>query len=124
MWFPSSTLGSKGAYELREALRGLDVELVLGGPVLEAPDFWARPARQGELADADLVVSPAHVETAPRRLLAALARGVPVIASDACGLDPEPGLTIVPTGDATALREAIEAWLARGSSTKPSASVA
>lgn len=124
VWLPASTLGRKGAYELRQALRGLDVELVLGGPVLESPDFWDRPTRQGQLADADLVVSPAHVETAPRRLLAALARGVPVIASDACGLDPEPGLTVVPTGDATALREAIEAWLARGSSPARSASVA
>jgi hypothetical protein len=112
VWFPASTLGRKGAYELREALRGLAVDLVLGGPVLESPDFWDRPTRQGGLGDADLVVSPAHVETAPRRLLAALARGVPVIASDACGLDPEAGLTVVPTGDAVALREAIVAWLA------------
>ncbi len=114
VWFPTSTLGRKGAYELREALRGLDVELVLGGPVLEARDFWDRPTRQGELGDADLVVSPAHVETSPRRLLAALARCVPVIASEACGLEPEPGLTVVPTGDALALREAIEVWLALG----------
>lgn len=115
VWLPASTLGRKGAYELRQALRGLAVELVLGGPVLESPDFWARPARRGDLGDADLVVYPAHVETAPRRLLAALARGVPVIASEACGLDPEPGLTVVPTGDAAALREAIESWLTRAS---------
>jgi hypothetical protein len=47
-----------------------------------------------------------------------------VIASDACGLDPEPGLTVVPTGDALALREAIEAWLAVGSTGSKSASVA
>jgi hypothetical protein len=124
VWFPASTLGRKGAYELREALRGLDVELVLGGPVLESRDFWDRPTRQGELGDADLVVSPAHVETSPRRLLVALARSVPVIASEACGLEPEPGLTVVPTGDALALREAIEAWLAQGSSPARNASVA
>lgn len=119
VWFPASTLGRKGAYELREALHGLDVELILGGPVLESPDFWDRPTRQGDLGDADLVVSPAHVETAPRRLLSALARGVPVIASEACGLDPEPGLTVVPTGDALALRDALEAWLAQGSTRAP-----
>lgn len=124
LWFPASTLGRKGAYELRQALRGLDLDLVLGGPVLESPDFWDRPTRQGDLADADLVVSPAHVETAPRRLLAALARGIPVIASDACGLDPEPGLTVVPTGDATALREAIAAWLAQTAGPVARASVA
>lgn len=124
IWFPASTLGRKGAYELREALRGLDVDLVLGGPVLESPHFWDRPTRQGDLGDAELVVAPAHVETAPRRLLAALARGVPVIASDACGLDPEPGLTVVPTGDATALREAIEAWRAKAAGAVKRASVA
>ncbi len=107
VWFPASTLGRKGAYELREALRGLDVALVRGGPVLEGPEFWGRPTTAGGLDDADLVVLPAHVETAPRRLLAALSRGIPVIASEACGLDPEPGLTVVPTGDAAALREAI-----------------
>ena len=110
--------------QLREALQGLGVELLLGGPVLESRDFWDRPTRQGELGDADLVVSPAHVETSPRRLLTALARGVPVIASDACGLDPEPGLMVVPTGDALALREAIEAWLAQGAGAAKNASVA
>jgi hypothetical protein len=121
---PASTLGRKGAYELREALHGLDVELVLGGPVLESPHFWDRPTRRGDLSDADLVVSPAHLETAPRRLLSALARGLPVIASDACGLDPEPGLTVVPAGDAIALREAIEGWLALGSARAKNISVA
>lgn len=112
--FPASTLGRKGAYELRQALQGLAVDLVLGGPVLESPDFWERPTRRGDLGDAELVVLPAHVEPAPRRLLAALARGLPVIASEACGLEPEPGLTVVPTGDAHALRVAIAAWLAVG----------
>ncbi|MEM7159493.1 MAG: VanW family protein [Myxococcota bacterium] len=107
LWLPASTLGRKGVYELREALEGLDVDLVLGGPVLEDPDFWGRPTRRGGLEDADCVVLPAHVETAPRRLLAALARGIPVIASDACGLEPEPGLTVVPVGDAGALRVAL-----------------
>lgn len=117
LWLPASTLGRKGAYELREALAALPlaaVELRLGGPVLESPGFWDRPARPGTLDDADLVVLPAHVETSPRRLLAARARGIPVIASDACGLDPEPGLVIVPAGDAEALREALRAALPTG----------
>ncbi|MCA9710623.1 MAG: glycosyltransferase, partial [Myxococcales bacterium] len=109
--FPASTLGRKGAYTLREALQGLPVALVLGGPVLEGEGFWGRDTRRGGLDDADLVVAPAHVEPAPRRLLAALAQGLPVIASHACGLDPEPGLTLVPPGDAHALRDAIVAAL-------------
>lgn len=111
VWFPASTLGRRGAYEVRDALAGLDVDLRLGGPVLEAEDFWARPVSQGSLGEADLVVSPPHVEAAPRRLLAALARGVPVIASEACGLPPQPGLTIVPVGNADAVRAAVIATL-------------
>ncbi len=106
--FPASTLGRKGAYELREALEGLPVELLLGGPVLETPGFWARPTRRAGLEEADLVVLPAHVEGAPRRLLTALARGIPVIASEACGLPPEDGLTVVVTGDVAGLRQALE----------------
>ncbi len=111
VWFPASTLGRKGAYELREALRGLDVGLVLGGPVLEAPDFWAElgiEIARGGLDDADLVVLPSHVETAPRRLLAALSRGLPVIATSACGLEAEPGLSVVEPGDPSSLRAEIE----------------
>ncbi len=107
VWFAASTLGRKGAYELREALRALPVELVLGGPVLESSEFWDRPTRRGGLDQADLVVLPSHVEAAPRRLLTALSRGIPVIASDACGLGPQPGLTVIAAGDVAALRAAI-----------------
>jgi glycosyltransferase involved in cell wall biosynthesis len=55
------------------------------------------------LDQAAVVVLPAWIEHQPRRLLRALAAGVPVIASDACGLPPRPGLTVVPAGDAEAL---------------------
>jgi glycosyltransferase involved in cell wall biosynthesis len=55
------------------------------------------------------LVHPALVEAAPRRLLEALAAGVPVIATEACGIAPQPGLTIVPPGDIEALAEAMHA---------------
>jgi glycosyltransferase involved in cell wall biosynthesis len=58
------------------------------------------------LDGADLVVFPAFVESQPRRLLAALASGVPVIATPACGLGPRE-----PAGDAAALCHAVEAAL-------------
>ena len=38
------------------------------------------------LAHADIVALPAYVEHSPRGLLAAIANGVPVVASPACGL--------------------------------------
>ncbi|HEX2205989.1 MAG TPA: VanW family protein [Longimicrobium sp.] len=114
--FPGPTAGRKGAHELRAALAGLDAELVAMGSMLEGPGFWdgvRRAAPEGDWLDgADLVVLPAFVEHRPRRLLEALARGVPVVATPACGLAPEPGLALVPPGDADALREAMAAALA------------
>jgi hypothetical protein len=111
MVFPGPTAGRKGAYELREALLGMDVELVAMGSQLEGAGFWdgVRLAAPGEswMDGADLVVLPACVENQPRRLLAALAAGIPVVATPACGIPPRQGLTLVPAGDAAALREAI-----------------
>lgn len=113
--FPGPTAGRKGAYELREAVWGLEVEVVPLGARLEGPGFWdgvrtAFPAGD-PLDGAAAVVLPAFVEHRPRRLLQALARGIPVIATDACGLSPGDGVTRVPMGDAAALRAAIAAVL-------------
>lgn len=109
--FPASTLGRKGAWELRAALREMQIPLTLGGPVLEAPDFWNGVAthRAGPdwLDDAAAVVLPAWVEHQPRRLLQAVAAGIPVIASEACGLGNVSGVTTIPTGDLPALQNAL-----------------
>ena len=40
VFFPASTLGRKGAYELREVARDLDLTLALGGGILEDNEFW------------------------------------------------------------------------------------
>ena len=94
--FPGPTLARKGAYEVRAAARSLDLEVLLLGADLEGPGFWdgvrtSRPdpaaGPAGWLRDVTAVVQPALVEQQPRRLLAALAAGVPVLATAACGLD-------------------------------------
>ncbi len=109
--FPASTLGRKGCYEIREVLRGQNLPLLLGGPILEAPDFWrrtnVRPAPQNWIAETSLLILPAWVEHWPRRLLAAAAAGIPVIASPACGLRGVSHVTEIPSGDAEALGGAI-----------------
>jgi hypothetical protein len=109
--FPASTLGRKGAWELRAALRELQLPLVLGGPVLEGANFWegipTTPAGTDWLEDTAVVVLPAWVEHQPRRLLQAVAAGVPVIASEACGLTGMPGVTTIPAGKPAALRDAL-----------------
>jgi hypothetical protein len=118
--FPASALCRKGAYEMRDAARSLDCELVCLGSTIESPDFWrgvqmipsetATPAaRSNWLEGAAAVVLPAFVEHRPRRLLAALAAGVPVIATPQCGLGDLPGVIEVPAGDGEALVNALHA---------------
>lgn len=110
--FPASTLARKGAYELRAVARELRLPIRLVGPTLESPDFWngVEVTRSDEnwLNGAAVVVLPAWVEHQPRRLLQAIAAGVPVIASEACGLKSGPAVTVVPVGDGARLRAAIE----------------
>jgi hypothetical protein len=118
--FPSASVGRKGAYELRAAMNGLDTELMILGPTLEGTDFW-NGVRVSEpqvgvdwLQNAAAVVLPAFVEHKPRRLLEAVARGVPVIASPACGLGNIRGVTIVEAGNVDALRAEIKNAIAVG----------
>lgn len=111
--FPASTVGRKGCYELREALRGLDVKLILLGPPIEGVDFWqgfdTERGPSDWLERADLVVLPAFVEHKPRRLLMAAAADVPVIATPECGVGSADGVTTVRAGDSAGLASAIQA---------------
>lgn len=105
--FPGPTAARKGAWAVREAARALDLEVVLAGAELEGAGFWGgvktRAAGGDWLDGVAVVVQPAVVEDNPRRLLAALTADVPVIATPACGLNPQPGLTLIPPGDSAAL---------------------
>ena len=112
--FPSPALGRAGAYEMRDVAHALGVRVVLTGPDLEGIGFWDGVAVErrdfdGALAGAACVVLPAYVENQPRRLLRALATGVPVIASDACGLGDVANVTTVRAGDVAGLRAALVA---------------
>ncbi len=111
---PASALARKGARELAEALRDSGWRLrVLGTPSADA-SLWqgialdtARDPRADWLDGARVVVLPAHVEHAPRAALRALAAGVPVVASTACGLAGLQGLREVSAGDVEGLRAAL-----------------
>jgi hypothetical protein len=112
--FAAPALARKGALELAAALRGLDCGL----RTLGRPEAAAWPGvRLDTSAPVDpfdgvaAVVLPAHVEHAPRLLLSALARGLPVIATPACGLAAQPGLHLVDAGDVAGLRAALVAVL-------------
>jgi hypothetical protein len=61
--FPASTLGRKGAYELRAVAKELDLRLKLLGAELEGENFWegvkASRAQTNVFSDVGLVVLPA-----------------------------------------------------------------
>jgi len=113
--FPGPTVARKGAFELRDAARRLGASVRPLGAELEGPGFWsdltvdAPAAGVSWLDGVRAVVLPALAESAPRSLLTALAAGVPVIATAACGLGPQAGLTLVPMGDVDALAAAMAA---------------
>lgn len=113
---PASALARKGAYALRDALAGLDTELIVSGQASELAGFWkdlpVRSLGKDEPMPALAgVVLPALIEHRPEPLLAALAAGLPVVATDACGLTPQPGLTLVARDDAEALHNALASLL-------------
>ena len=112
--FAASALARKGARELAAALQGWPCRLrVLGSPSDDAR-LWRGIAsvehmnwQGGGLDGACVVVLPAHIEHAPRAVLRALAAGVPVVASGACGLAGLQGVREVTAGDVEGLRTAL-----------------
>jgi hypothetical protein len=113
--FPGPTIARKAAYELREAARALGLEVVLLGSDLEGAEFWdgvvTHRAADGWLGEVGAVVQPALIEERPRHLLTALAAGMPVIATTACGLGARDRVTTIPSGDIGALIAALRAVL-------------
>ncbi|MDP9892042.1 hypothetical protein J2W32_004185 [Variovorax boronicumulans] len=113
--FAASALARKGARELAAALQDWPCRLrVLGSPSDDA-QLWRGIGsvehmhwRGDGLNGARVVVLPAHIEHAPRALLRALAAGVPVVASSACGLAGLPGVREVAAGDVEGLRAALK----------------
>ncbi len=113
--FAGPALARKGAHAMREAMTGLDIELLVERSAEESMDFWdglnVRRLAPGEQPALAGVVLPAIVEHRPHTLLRALAAGLPVIATPACGLPLQPGLTIVAPDDPEALRRVMCALL-------------
>lgn len=112
--FPASALARKGILELLAAVRDRQVEILLppgdaeieldaGGSTLRRVPTY----REG-LGLADVVALPAWIEHQPRGLLAALASGIPVIATPECGLPPSPSWRAVKRGDVEELRLALD----------------
>jgi hypothetical protein len=114
--FPASTLGRKGAYELRSVAQQLNLTVRVLGRELEGDNFWQNDRCSVTIdqtftdpfANLLAVVLPAHVENHPKILLRSIALGIPVIATEACGLHGLPGVAIVKTGDLEALMDVVK----------------
>jgi hypothetical protein len=107
-YFPASALGRKGAFEMAEALERVGGELLILGRARESGvnPMEGLPHRQAQLCElytCTALVLPAWVEHEPRMALLALSAGIPVIASEGCGLATHPLLTEIKEGDAEAL---------------------
>ncbi len=79
----------------RNLARHLEEPLIVLGSHHEAPDFWngvateVRPFGDGWLDDVGTILHPATMTTQPRALLGAIANGVTIHATPACGLAPD-----------------------------------
>lgn len=117
VFFPASKLGRKGAFELASVFRtGVPAELKILGRATEGPadPFAGIDHSQGTLADlasASALVLPAWIEHQPRLALLALASGIPVIATEACGLPEHPQLHLLSSPDPAAVRTVLTAVL-------------
>jgi len=112
--FAGPALARKGAHAMREAMEQLDIALLIERPAEEQSGFWGdRDVRLAQRVPGELagVILPAVIEHRPATLLRALAAGLPVIATEACGLPPQPGLTLIEPCDPSALAEAIRSLL-------------
>lgn len=124
--FLGPIVGRAGVHALREAMA--DRDLHVRGKDLEDGFDWGttRVHRiHGDPFDgAAVIVSPAIIEHEPRRLLAAVARGIPVIATEACGLEGVSGVTTLIENEPSALRAAIVDATDRGQRSAPASNVA
>lgn len=118
LFLPASRLGRKGAFELADALSAhSEVTLKYLGRATEGDadpfdGIDGSPASLEDLARTFALVLPAWIEHQPRLALLALASGIPVIATKACGLPEHPRLHQMEEPDTTALVAAIHSVLA------------
>ncbi|MFT3907988.1 MAG: VanW family protein [Ferruginibacter sp.] len=109
--FPASAIGRKGAYEMRQLAKELDLCIVITGNAKEDDNFWEgikmETAGNDPFENIRLVVYPTYIEHQSRLLLKAIAAAVPVITTTACGLSPANNLVIIPYGNYDLLKQTV-----------------
>lgn len=115
---PSPLAARDGAHAALGAAERLNLSLLVVGHNIEglaAPSDMIRFISESEIPwnEVAAVVHPALFESWPRLHLHALALGIPVIATEACGLEEGGGVTLVPFNDEEALVRAVERAVGR-----------
>ncbi len=109
--FPAAAVGRKGAYEIKKLAKELNLNLTISGRTIENDNFWEElktEAFNGDFDQIGLVVYPTFVEHQPRQILKAIAKGVKVITTTACGLDSSDLVEIIDNFEQ--LKKAVEKW--------------
>jgi hypothetical protein len=109
--FPASAVGRKGAYEIKRLAHELQLDLLVSGRKIEHDNFWNGLKTEqfnGNFDQIDLVVYPTFIEHQPRQILKAIAKGIPVITTTACGLDPSDQVEIVELNNFERLSNAVK----------------
>ncbi len=109
--FPASALGRKGAYEIKNLAKQLNLNLTVLGQSLEDPNFWGDfyvEQFKGDYKEIGLIVYPTFIENQPRQILKALSYGIPVITTTACGLEKQDNISIFNIEDIEGIKNEIE----------------
>jgi len=115
---PSPLAARDGAHAALGAAERLGLPLLVIGHNIEglsAPSEMVNFIGESDIpwAEVAAVVHPALFESWPRLHLHALALGIPVIATEACGLEEGAGVALVPFNDEDALVRAVERAVGR-----------
>ncbi|MTI32528.1 VanW family protein [Xanthovirga aplysinae] len=109
--FPASGIGRKGAYEMKRLAKALDLNLAITGRTLENEYFWEDLKIEkfnGDFDEIALVVYPTYVEHQPRQILNAISKGIPIITTNACGIERSDKIIVVDVGDYESIKEGAE----------------
>ncbi len=88
--FPASAVGRKGAYEIKKLAKELQLTISFSGRNIEDENFWEDVSTErfdGDLNQIGLIIYPTFIEHQPRQILSAIAKGIPVITTTACGFE-------------------------------------
>src|SRR5690606_27648606 len=100
--YPASALARKGCYEMKRLAQDKGFSFMILGEELESDDFFAGLDVQkfnGNFEEVGLVIYPTYIEHQPRFLLKAMSFGIPIITTQASGLESSDKITIIEFGN-------------------------